>query len=258
MTSLLACIAVLSLSNPPDDFVEPPMLEISGPPPCNTDRDCFGNQPLCDTNTGECVECLGPEHCDEGWTCVPSGHCLDACEVDGDCEGVGGQDLCNPETGTCVECLGTEDCAEWEYCDDYGTCRSDHCTPGETFCFGGSIVQCLRDGGSTMALETCPEICADVEGGAECVTPGDSSGDPGSTSAPGDTTAGGGGTTSPGDGSGPGSGPGTEGGTPPAEDDGAKGCACRSTGAPAGWAASWTVLLLAAGARRRRRSGARR
>lgn len=242
MTSFLVASTVLALTTGPDDFYEPPVLEIGVIPSCDGDRDCFRDTPLCNTNTGQCVECLGPEHCDEGWTCDPTGYCLDACAVDADCEGIDGRSLCDPETGTCVVCLSSEDCPAEQYCVDHYSCWDDHCVPGETFCFAGALVQCLEDGGSTMHVETCEAGCEVEDGTAACVTPPSSTGEP-SGSSDGSPTAGettvdpvSGGSSGDGD---------------PAEDAlGGRGCACRGTPAPT-FAWGWLLVLGAAAARRR-------
>jgi hypothetical protein len=250
MTMLLVVSAVLALAPAPDDLVELPMLEIGGLPPCNGDDDCPRGSPLCDTNIGECVECLGPEHCDEGWTCAPAGVCVDACEVDADCEGLGGRTLCDPETGTCVQCLGSADCPADEFCMEQ-LCFDDHCTPGESFCFGATIMLCLEDGGSTMTLETCEMACEDVDGTPTCTAPEGSTGEPSGTSGMS-------GTSSPDEGPASGSGPGPatddgSTGSAPADEVGSRGCACQ--GAPAsraGWAGMLLLPLALAGRRRRR------
>ena len=50
-----------------DDFIEPPLLEIGGPPPCSGDLDCrFDSLPFCHPELEQCTGCVTDEHCDEG------------------------------------------------------------------------------------------------------------------------------------------------------------------------------------------------
>lgn len=245
MPSLFAAFALLALAPAPDDFVVLPMFEIGVAPSCDSDRDCPRNQPLCDTNTFQCVECLGPEHCMEGWICGPTGTCIDACEVDADCDGFDGQTQCDPKTQLCVQCVTADDCPAEQYCDG-GYCLEDHCTPDTTFCFGVTIMLCLEDGGSTMEVETCPDACEDADGTAVCVATPSSTGEPGSSSdggLPGGSTDAGGSAT--GATSSPGGKPLGDGTTTDS------GCACRSTPAAG---APWSLALLLGALVRRRRN----
>lgn len=249
--TLLAC-TVLSLSWP-DDITEPPMLEVSLPPPCNSDRDCFPEfSPLCDTNTGQCVECLGPEHCAEGWAC-DSGDCVDVCRTDAECEGVDGKILCDPEQGICVECVSSDDCPPSQYCGGGQYCRDDHCTPGAEFCFGDTIMLCLEDGGSTMEIQECDDDCDEVDGVAQCVEPSADSGGPGSGGDGSGTTA----AATAGDSAGGGTatGGGTAAETSPAgpEIEG-EGCTC-TAGSRGGAGGGFGLVLLGLMLRRRQRLG---
>lgn len=250
MIALLVACSVLSLASGPEDLYDEPMkLDIGAPPPCTADAECFVDTPLCDVSTGMCVACLGPEHCEEGWDCGPTGTCRDACEVDVDCDGIEGQTLCNPETGFCAQCLSSDDCPAEQYCIEDGWCRNDHCIPGETLCFGNTILLCLEDGGSTMEVEVCPEVCEvndTNDMGAQCEAASDSGG--GSGVADGTGSAGGSATG----GSATGGGAEGSGGSPIDDDPGGKGCACQaapSTGVA--WAWAW-LLVLGAGLGRRR------
>lgn len=259
ITILVAC-SLLSLADPADPadlYVEPLAFDVGLPPPCRADTDCFVDSPLCNLETGECVQCLGPEHCEDGWDCAPTGTCRDACAVDADCEGLSGETLCNPETGFCVQCLGNDGCAPEEYCSEEGWCRLDYCVPGESFCSDDDVWLCLEDGGSSMQVEVCAEACEATDGTAQCVAGGGSTGGSGGGSAGGDGTGAGGG-----DGTGSAGGDGASsttavdaegsGGTAVDDTDGS-GCACRAT-APvtAGWA--WWLVLVGGLVRRRRGS----
>ena len=259
MITILVASTLLSLAPPPSDFYdEPALLDIALPPPCTDDTGCFAKRPVCDVETGECVECLAPEHCPDGWTCTPIGSCRDACEVPADCEGLNGETLCHPDTGLCVQCVDASDCAPEEYCaEEDGLCRLDLCEPGQTACFLGTIVECTPDGGPGMVLDMCPEGCELVDGTAQCVMASGSSGGGSAGTGSDETGVGGsvgatmgtatGGTATGVDASGSAA-------TAIDDDDGGKGCACRAEprrGSASAW--SWW-LLLAIGFVRRRRS----
>lgn len=251
MISLHLAYALLALAPAPDDFVEPPMLEIGVVPPCSSDRDCYEPAPYCNTNTEQCVMCLGPEHCPEGWDCQEAGYCRDVCEADADCDGRMGQTVCDPETGFCEQCLSSSDCPPEQYCTS-NLCLDDHCVPGTVFCMGRWIVECLEDGGATMHLETCDDECEDDDGTAACVTL------PASTGEPGGSSDAGAGTSDPTSGGKPIPSSSSESGGDAGEAalDG-RGCACRSTGASSGPGWAW-LLVLGAALRRRRLSPASR
>lgn len=262
MIAILAACSLLSLAEPADPadlYVEPLAFDIGLPPPCMADTDCFVDSPLCNLETGECVQCLGPEHCDEGWDCAPTGSCRDACAVDADCEGLSGETLCDPETGFCAQCLGHDGCAPEEYCSEQGWCRLDTCVPGETYCSEAILLSCSEDGGTSTVVEVCPEACEATDGTAQCVAGGASTGGTGAGGGDGTGTGAGGGDgtgASAGGGGGDGTGAATgvdgegSGGTAVDDDADGSGCACRAT-APAdgGWA--WWLVLVGLVRRRR-------
>ncbi len=66
---------------------------------CESDEDCTGdpNGEICNTDTGQCVECLESADCDGN----PNG------------------ELCDIDSGRCVECFVDEDCGEGAFCDTY-------------------------------------------------------------------------------------------------------------------------------------------
>lgn len=250
-TMLVPCLLLLLAPNASDLYEEPSLLDIGLPPPCTDDSACFLDTPLCNVETGECVACLGPEHCPEGWACGPTGFCRDACEVEADCEGIDGQTLCHPETGLCVQCLDATDCVPEEYCTDDGFCRVDLCEPGQTACRFGTIVECTADGGPGPVLETCPEGCEEEDGTAQCVMESGSSGGSASTSSDEAGTGSGAGSTM---GSATGADDSGSAVTAIDDDDGGNGCACRAEPAT-GWAWAWWLVLGTGLARRRRRTG---
>lgn len=259
MITILVASTLLSLApHAADLYDEPSLLDIGLPPPCTDDTTCFVDTPLCNVETGECVQCLGPEHCPDGWTCGPTGFCRDACEVEADCEGIEGQILCHPDTGLCVQCVDATDCAPEEYCTEDGSCRLDLCEAGQTACVAGTIIECTTDGGPGMVLDMCPEGCEVVDGTAQCVmTSGSSGGGSGGTGS--DETGAGGsvGATMGTATGGAATGVDASGSAATAidgDDDGGKGCACRAEprrGSASAW--SWW-LVLAIGLVRRRRS----
>lgn len=259
-----APLLTLSFDNP-DDFYEPPLLEIGGPPPCDSSKECLSDDfPHCHPGLQECTECVDAEHCPEGWSCDENGHCEDVCETAEDCDPTTEADICHPDSGVCVECVGAGDCTEDEYCQG-DQCLADHCTPGQRLCFGLTLVECGRDGGTTTTVEKCTVLCQKTDDGAECLGEDESTGAGGE----GDSTAGGGATSADGTASGgatggnsgTGSATGTDApsGTSAPADAGGEGtmtlpaedsCACRADdSAPRGL---WLLALGVLGLRRRR------
>lgn len=96
---------------------------------CNTDGCTTG---LCNTTTGNCVQCLGPLDCAGSQTCS-AGVCVAAsCTTISDCNSAAGE-ICNIVTGTCVvpECVTSADCdaSLGQSCDPAtGTCLTPDCT----------------------------------------------------------------------------------------------------------------------------------
>ncbi|MEX1363015.1 MAG: hypothetical protein AB1Z98_07810 [Nannocystaceae bacterium] len=266
MISIALTHSLLALSTsgpaPLDDLYEPPLMETGVSMFCEDDGDCrvFPDQPLCDPELMECVECIDETDCDPGWACTEGGDCVDACTTDEDCDGIGGASTCDPEQGQCVGCLDADDCAPEEFCME-STCLPDHCTPGQMLCFDNTLLLCLEDGGSTMVVEECAETCEQTDAGAQCTQPGADGSGGGTGAGTGGVTGG----TSPDptatgtatDGSEDGSAGGSA-GTAPADDGVTDGGGCSCTTAPGrggAWARGgvWAwLLLLGAGLRRRR------
>ncbi len=156
---------------------------------CGSDMDCDGEQPLCDTTYGVCVECRGPADCiGKGFclqgtcavlTCQPGskvciGNVAKVCSADGqklnedDC----GWDLVCYE-GECLTCRpGSVDCPQvnkarfclfdgsgWNETDCgeqrcfNGQCGT--CVPGQRECQGSSVMACAMDGGGYAFQEDC-------------------------------------------------------------------------------------------------------
>lgn len=260
MISIALTHSLLALSTsgpaPLDDLYEPPLMETGVSMFCRDDGDCrvFPDQPLCDPELMECVECIDESNCDPGWACTEGGDCVDACTTDEDCDGIGGASVCDPEQGQCVGCLGADDCAPEEFCME-STCLPDHCTPGQMLCFDDTLLLCLEDGGSTMVAEECADSCEQTDAGAQCTQSGTDGSGGGTGAATGAATGGATGGTSlaPTAGGSADEGREDESASGPISDGGTgSGCSCTtSPGSAPGGAWAW-LLLLGAGLRRRR------
>ncbi len=93
---------------------------------------CAAPTPLCDEDTGQCVECLTPLDCSAIELCAGGSCCVfpgDTCENDDDCcEG-----SCQPSgfCGFTPNCLGNG-----AACADDSQCCSDDCSGGSAMCEG--------------------------------------------------------------------------------------------------------------------------
>ncbi len=115
---------------------------------CVSNADCAavgGGTAACDTDTGQCVECVVDAECGTG-RCVDS-RCV-ACEGDGDCA----DGVC--VAGACVECRDGGDCAA-----------------GAPVCEAGQCVECAGDGDGTT--ETLPVCNLGTNACVECVDESD-------------------------------------------------------------------------------------
>gem|GEM_PF-5178634 len=111
--------------------------------------DCPEGQ-VCDPETGECVECLTDDDCDDGNPCTID-KCIDGACVHTDVECPDGQ-VCDPETGECVACQTDDECDDGDPCtvDECvdGACRhTDVECPEGQYCDPetGECVECLTD-----------------------------------------------------------------------------------------------------------------
>lgn len=83
------------------------------------EQPCDGATPLCDQDSGECVECLDSADCGEATAPrCDAGECVGCAEA-ADCAGIAGRGLCDEESGACVECLSEDDCPDGE---DFNVC----------------------------------------------------------------------------------------------------------------------------------------
>jgi len=90
---------------------------------CITSQECPADLPLCDQNSGTCVECKKN---------------LDCTDPD--------LPFCNPAKMACVECVMKEHCkSEYMFCLD-GVCSEKPCNPGAALCVGNSVHICSPDG----------------------------------------------------------------------------------------------------------------
>jgi hypothetical protein len=101
---------------------------------CAADAGCAGAplRPVCDTERGACVECLGDGDCERAGSFGPlcdaqRGYCR--CERDEDCAGNANGNTCHSVTHACT-CLLDGDCANGQECQlepylgsDVRTCR---------------------------------------------------------------------------------------------------------------------------------------
>jgi len=98
------------------------------PSGCQSSQDCGGLTPVCDTLTGECVECSNSSQCPGGGFCnTETNTCEEnTSDCNPPCEGLFA--LCNPATLTCVQCITDADCAADEFCSPANnTCTTDIC-----------------------------------------------------------------------------------------------------------------------------------
>ncbi|MCX7957458.1 MAG: SUMF1/EgtB/PvdO family nonheme iron enzyme [Deltaproteobacteria bacterium] len=129
---------------------------------CRSVRDC-PEKMLCDLNKppfGECVQCIGPDDCQENYNCI-NGQCVFYCTENKDCSGK----ICNLATHKCVDCLKDGDCPLKTICDSANKCvdgcrSSRDCTPllcdtgkGEN----GKCVECLTNENCTDINKVCSD-----------------------------------------------------------------------------------------------------
>ncbi len=77
--------------------------------PC--DDPCQGTQ-VCDPDTGECVDCLGDDDCEEAVCDESAQQCVECVDKD-DCD----DGVCLQSASECVDCLGDGDCPDGVSCD---------------------------------------------------------------------------------------------------------------------------------------------
>jgi hypothetical protein len=107
---------------------------------CLTKTDCTqAGTTLCEPNSKECVQCLTASDCSANQTCNPQEfECVSVCATNADCANSSETPVCNPSTKTCVGCVNNSDCTlpASSICSAEGECvqcvSDDQCTPPET------------------------------------------------------------------------------------------------------------------------------
>jgi hypothetical protein len=134
--------AAPSRDGPDDDDGSPPAILLESGAPCQTDRDCSGENHRCQTGLHICVQCIGD----------PT-----------DCAAQGAESKCNLVNYTCaVPCAADGGCPAPDVCDSQGVCAdclvSAHCPANQPRCVIEECV-CLSnsdcDGGVCGPDQTC-------------------------------------------------------------------------------------------------------
>ncbi len=130
------------------------------PSTCRSNRDCssFAATTVCDTDTGNCVECLPDDDtCESGTYCTIDLECQVGCTDDGDCVGL----TCNTDTNECEGCTADEECPRGTICVDAsctaGCVESDTC-PNDWECCGGQCTNLLTDEAHCSACDAACEL----------------------------------------------------------------------------------------------------
>ena len=131
----------------------------SGGGGCTTSADCSGNPSgsICDTSTGDCVECTPTDDvCPSGQFCDQGGVCAAGCTDVSDCMA---PTVCDAATHTCVGCNMDDDCGAGTICVSHtciAGCSPMHdCQTGFTCC--GST--CLDLASDPDHCNTCNTDC---------------------------------------------------------------------------------------------------
>lgn len=108
---------------------------------------CPINKPVCDPETGICLQCMVKSDCSTGNLCLGN-NCVPGCEIDDDCaRGL----YC--AQGSCVSC--TKD----DHCSDGMKCRANTCTSGECYkdsdCSTGSYCHPLLNSCESLPSDYC-------------------------------------------------------------------------------------------------------
>ncbi len=162
-------------------------------PKCTGNADC-ANDPkgkVCDTGTGQCVQCTAADdQCMQGQYCDSTTNtCKVGCTDAADCNNGGAPLVCNTDNHTCVGCVADTDCALGTICFNQNSVCVPGCSPaqgcqaGFTCC--GSA--CFDLTASTKHCGSCDKDCtAGVNPPATC---GDGTCDPGDANNPAENCA---------------------------------------------------------------------
>lgn len=124
---------------------------------CVDDTSCdpSGSNPVCQTSTHKCVQCLTNDQCAApNGVCRPDNTCGPECTQDSQCT-VPPKTTCNLSTDTCVECITNDQCqGSSNYCNT-ATGGCTQCADGQTWDQGRQVcTSCTPIGG--CASLTCP------------------------------------------------------------------------------------------------------
>ncbi len=122
---------------------------------CRRGGSCAGATPLCDADSGACVQCLADVHCPDGRCVSKACQANKSCTNSRDCVGAQQGTICDPSTQRCVECADAADCA--------GTadCLGNRCVPYQSC--GNS-----RDCKAPQVCDPSRQRCVDCVDAADC------------------------------------------------------------------------------------------
>jgi hypothetical protein len=136
---------------------------------------CKGDTPVCDPSTGDCVQCLRAEDCEDDDLCSGAHTCVE-CTRDEHCNDPAAS-YCNTITNRCEGCLSDVHCARFEAtpeCDERtnrcGACTDDtedeHC--GTFSCSRADLTCTTTRQGSLLACYAC-QADSECATGLNCV-----------------------------------------------------------------------------------------
>ncbi len=130
-------------------------------PMCTMDPDCANipNAPICDTQTGTCVQCLLDKSCPPGQVCKQKA-CVTGCDQN---HGCAGNVICNLDAGLCA-CQTSQDCGGGSQGCCNGVCVDTSSDPKHC---GGCGINC---NGKTCCSSTCTDTSVDVNNCGSCGT----------------------------------------------------------------------------------------
>jgi Cys-rich repeat protein len=142
----------------------------TAPPQCSTNADCAATSatPVCDPDSGKCVECLASSDCPAGNpVCDTATHTCGDCTTDTQCQAFSATPVCNEGTGSCVQCDANSHTL---------------CTGPTPLCDvdlnGGTCVACITSSDCTadnpvcdLATHTCGDCTTDAQCAAYSATP---------------------------------------------------------------------------------------
>ncbi len=139
----------------------------TGDDPCASDDDCADDpqNPVCDTNSGECVPCTpANDVCEVGQYCDENNDCVVGCLEDLDCpDGL----VCDTNDNVCTGCVADMNCPLGSICD------AGDCVPGCTdqqpcqngfSCCGGECEDLTNDPNN---CGNCGMVCPDLPNAEE-------------------------------------------------------------------------------------------